>query len=327
MKILEKIRETAKQFSRIEEAENEIKENMQFIKETEMKFMQKEEELKTLVNDLRQDMWNQHIYKAPMPSPLVEVHITEHCNLNCRMCSHFSPLAPETYLSLEEYTSDISRLKELYQNDLFHLRILGGEPLLHPHLLQFLKETRKILDHTRIELLTNGLLLLKRGGVEDGFWDCMRENNIYLMITRYPVQADYNAIAEKAAAEKVKLRYTEDTENTVKSLHKLPLDLEGQQNIGRNFYLCFHANGCVQLSHGKLYTCPVAANARFFREYFGADMNLSEKDGIDIYKAQSAEEISRFLASPIPFCRYCRIEERSYGHEWGISKRDISEWT
>lgn len=180
-----------KQLVRMEAKEDEIKKYVTSIREKELGWMKhtvtdlehKVEELRTLVNDLRNDMWVQHIYKSPVPSPKLEVHITEHCNLNCRMCSHFSPLAPETYLSLDEYTRDLTRLKELYQNDLFHFRILGGEPLLHPQILQFLRAAREIFEDTRIELLTNGLLLSGRGGVIDGFWDCMRQNKIYLMLT------------------------------------------------------------------------------------------------------------------------------------------------
>lgn len=43
-----------------------------------------------------------------------EVHITEHCNLNCKYCFHFSPLAKEEYLTLEEYERDLARLSELF---------------------------------------------------------------------------------------------------------------------------------------------------------------------------------------------------------------------
>lgn len=30
---------------------------------------------------------------TPLSQLQFEVHVTEHCNLNCRQCAHFSPLA------------------------------------------------------------------------------------------------------------------------------------------------------------------------------------------------------------------------------------------
>ena len=31
-------------------------------------------------------------WKSPL---VIEIHLTDHCNLNCIGCSHYSPLAPE----------------------------------------------------------------------------------------------------------------------------------------------------------------------------------------------------------------------------------------
>ena len=56
-------------------------------------------------------------------------------------------------------------------------------------------------------------------------------------------------------------------------------------------------------------------------------MVLEEADYIDIYKAKSIQEILAFLAKPIPFCKYCNVKGRTFGHERGISKKEIEEWT
>ena len=42
-----------------------------------------------------------------------------------------------------------------------NVRVMGGEPLLHPHLATILYETRKHWQNSRVELITNGLLLQK----------------------------------------------------------------------------------------------------------------------------------------------------------------------
>ena len=32
--------------------------------------------------------------------PILHLHLTDHCNLNCRGCDNFSPLAPDTYADI-----------------------------------------------------------------------------------------------------------------------------------------------------------------------------------------------------------------------------------
>lgn len=38
------------------------------------------------------------------------VDIVVHCNLNCKGCGHFSPLASESFLDLETFENDLRRL-------------------------------------------------------------------------------------------------------------------------------------------------------------------------------------------------------------------------
>ncbi len=62
-----------------------------------------------------------------------------------------------------------------------------------------------------------------------------------------------------------------------------------------------------------------------FNRYFGTHIEVCPKDSIDIYEAKSGEEIMKFLARPIPLCRYClgEVEEVPWHH----SQKDIKEWT
>ena len=40
-----------------------------------------------------------------------EIHLAEHCNLNCKCCNNFSPLANEEYLNYDIFLRDIQRMK------------------------------------------------------------------------------------------------------------------------------------------------------------------------------------------------------------------------
>jgi hypothetical protein len=53
---------------------------------------------------------------------------------------------------------------------------------------------------------------------------------------------------------------------------------------------------------------------------------VTEKDYINIYKVDTIKEIVSFLHNPVPFCRYCNLNDSTYGIEWEVSKKEISEW-
>ena len=106
----------------------------------------------------------------------------------------------------------------------------------------------------------------------------------------------------------------------------MPMDTEGRQEPKHSFWNCYHVNGCSLLMEGKLYPCAVAPNAAHFNKKSNTHMELGKGDYLDIYSVDTMEEILAFLTTPKPFCRYCKTLERSFGHEWERSKREMSEW-
>ena len=63
----------------------------------------------------------------------VMFHLTDHCNLSCVRCSHFSPLAKSSFfIDVHLFERDCCRLAELTGGDVDEIQLSGGEPLLHP---------------------------------------------------------------------------------------------------------------------------------------------------------------------------------------------------
>src|SRR5438094_7310590 len=87
----------------------------------------------------------------------VEYNLTEHCNLSCYLCDHASPLLSKKFAILEDFVRDFEALSHVFHST--QLRIVGGEPTLHPQLLTFLREARRIGIADNIVLLTNGVQL------------------------------------------------------------------------------------------------------------------------------------------------------------------------
>ena len=119
----------------------------------------------------------------------IDVHITDHCNLNCKSCTHFSPLADEFYLDIKEYIGDIERLSELSKGDIGQIFLIGGEPLLHPQLKYFFQITRLNFPKTRIIVITNGILLNKQ---DNTFWEACKKSNIEIWLSQYHLNLDYD---------------------------------------------------------------------------------------------------------------------------------------
>ena len=83
------------------------------------------------------------------------MHVVDHCNLNCVSCNHFAPLAKPWFITKESLSNSLNLVKENIPN-VKNLILLGGEPTLHPELLDLCKIDREILPDIEISILSNG---------------------------------------------------------------------------------------------------------------------------------------------------------------------------
>lgn len=262
-----------------------------------------------------------------VPRPCLEyivLNIVDHCNLRCKGCDHFACIADPYYVNYETIHQDLERLSELFHQDyIMKIAVMGGEPLLHPDLLEILKDVRKHFPYTIIRLTTNGILLLKQ---KDEFWRVCRENDITIVNTKYPINLDFKAMEKKAESEKVKFQYFEETgEHLVKKSFKKIINLKGDSNPVESFANCHISNYGNFLMEGKIYSCPFSCQSfRIFNKKFNQNLRMTEKDYIDIYKVKDMQEILDFASKPKFYCRYCSGLSPLF--EWTRSKQEISEW-
>lgn len=256
----------------------------------------------------------------------IEIHLVEHCNLNCQCCSHFSQLAEKEFLDISIFEKDIKRLYELTNGYLNKIHLMGGEPLLHPNCSDFFYIVRKYFKNTEIKLITNAILLNKQN---DLFWKACNENNVSITPTKYPININWDEIFNLCNKHNVKAYFfnEEDLKTEIeKKSYQLKIDPNGNQNPELSFMHCGLANNCIFLSNGKLYTCSEPGNIRHFNKFFNTNIPITEYDYIDIHKANNINEILNFLAKPIPFCKYCNVSQRKYLMDWKISNKSIDEY-
>jgi ABC-2 type transport system ATP-binding protein len=267
---------------------------------------------------LKNAKYNNYIYRF-------EIYPTQNCNLNCKSCGTFSPLAKDsTFLNTEVLEKDLDRMNHLTNGYLRWIRICGGEPLLHPEITDILDLIRKYFSKSpRIELLTNAILLPEQSDI---FWKKCKGNNIEINISHYPIKIDYDYIMEKGRQYGLNVHY-DNYNSTPKKMFKLILDLEGSQDVAATFARCWEANSCSTLMDGKLYTCSLIPNVKHFNDHFKTNLEVKEGDYLDIHTETSYEQILDFLSSAPRFCKYCDFYKFSNGHGWGVSNKDIKEWT
>ena len=242
---------------------------------------------------------------------VIEISLSDHSNLNCRSCDHFSPIAKPKFADLSEFQRDIEKIAELSELRLGSLYLCGGEPLLNKNIHKFLFTARCLLPNTKLCLFTNGLLLLNTG--MDKFWVACRENAIILQLTKYPINLNFNAINNKICFEKVKLEVFQAHTDFFKYTLKPDGGCQSFPVVE-----CYQMNQCSVLRGGRIYMCPLSAKVEHFNTKYGHTFDIPGHDYIDIYTAQSFQEIAEFVSRPAPFCRYCDIGSRER-NEWSHS--------
>ena len=252
----------------------------------------------------------------------LEYHITDHCNLNCAGCSHFSPLAKPWFVTFDQFKKDWDEVKE---NGLHikRIRILGGEPLLHEQLGEMLTYLRELFPKENINVVTNGILLQKR---KEELLPIFVENNISLTLSIYPsLNINYQEVL--MGFPKVEAYDKAGFWNI--SLHKKP-DFDNELA----FDYCFSASEahCSYLKDGRIYPCPIIPNLPIFADHFKEDLNdtdlwmAAHKEwGISV-KDSTPEEIEAYLSIPKRICSFCNTVRARETHPWKQTNLKIDEW-
>lgn len=85
------------------------------------------------------------------------IHLTNRCNLICKHCLFSSSPKEKDTLSLE---SVLPHIKEAYDKGCRLFVLSGGEPFVHPQILDIIHEIL-LLEKSEVAILTNGMLLEK----------------------------------------------------------------------------------------------------------------------------------------------------------------------
>lgn len=227
--------------------------------------------------------------------PYLEYHVADHCNLNCKYCTHYSPLVLQpVYTEYDKFAADLRQLKK-HIIDIGVIRILGGEPLLNPELGRFIELTRELYPASIITVVTNGMLLDR---LEPGLIEVMKKNMAFFHISFYPPLKD-------KVQEIQKYLYEQEIPYTITSMiteFNKTQTMTPQENEDF-FYSCFQAS-CTCLHEGKVAPCYAPFTTKYFNEAFGQELPVNE--GVDLYDdGLTFPVLKAELLIPMQRCSYC----------------------
>jgi Radical SAM superfamily/4Fe-4S single cluster domain len=93
---------------------------------------------------------------------LIELDLTYACNLRCNHCNHSCGQAPSKESMSPDQVRRFLEEATAQQRRFAFIRVIGGEPTLHPHLIEIAellsRYQREVSPQTRLVLVTNGVM-------------------------------------------------------------------------------------------------------------------------------------------------------------------------
>lgn len=229
----------------------------------------------------------------------VEYNVTEHCNLSCYGCDHASPLLPDRFVAVEDFARDLTALARVFHAE--QLRILGGEPLLHPDLLQFLREGRRTGVADSIWIYTNGVLLHT---MPAELWELIDglHISVYPGVRRRLDDAECERLCK---AHGIKLEVEHYTKFTRTLINRQIRERKLVRAIYRH---CEMAAECNTVHDGRFYKCAPAPFMGPRLAQQGIDFNHRAQDSVALRDNPTLQkDMDRYFNAntPLAACSYC----------------------
>jgi hypothetical protein len=243
----------------------------------------------------------------------LEMPIIHACNLQCEGCTHYSNYGLAGVLALAEGESALRTWSARVQP--LHFSILGGEPLLHPQLVEYLVLARTVFPDARLRLVTNGLALVR---ARAALWEALAQTRTTLTISVHSRDAAYVArlqpAVELAREASARAGFELDLRDSVNGWYRPYLGegptmkphVDGRPTQSWNACTSRH---CVTLMDGALWKCPPLAHLPRVAAHFGLAEDPAWRSYLEyrpLLPDAGDEELRAFFSrGPEPYCGMC----------------------
>jgi hypothetical protein len=237
---------------------------------------------------------------------IIEFHVVHHCNLTCAGCSHFAPQAKRQFLTHQEIERDVALAGERLEPEFVH--IMGGEPLLHPQLADFLEDFRAGFPHATIKIVTNAVLHERMTGK---LAEEIRRHRIIVAVSVYP-QSGVTKEKVSAWCEQETLEVEFWTQDTFLDF----INLEGTSDPVAARAVCTMA-GAFNVREGRLFPCPVAAWGQF------GGLPFRVEDGVALTSDHDELALALDRRRVNSCCRFCHESPVRVPHRMLRPRREL----
>ena len=222
-----------------------------------------------------------------------EMSIIDSCNLNCKGCNHYAAIFPKRVPDFDARIKDILKLREIY-DDVIEFGLIGGEPLLNPDTDLYIKRIKKILPNTKLQMVTNGLLIPT---IPEKILQTIRNYGVLLVISEYiPTSKIMDKIEERL--RKFKIDYEIRAVDIKKKFYKT-LSLTKDSRYPKK---CI-SRGCTNIWEGKIARCPTVLYIEELNRKFGTQF---PSEGIyNLSDYTDGKSLNEDLSKKLPLCDYC----------------------
>ena len=263
--------------------------------------------------------------------PSFDYSITTKCNLNCAGCRDKSPISDSWFVSTEQFLHDQEQLIRLGLGNV-PLSLYGGDPLVHPNIVELIKESKM-----KLGILTNGLGLLNQ---PDEFFELLLEKNIKVHISVYNrSRIPYDKIFKLLDSKGINY-LNADIDPKMVNKEKIlgkhcknhfilsRTDPNGLYNKVEQYKRCCSVYPVIQ--NNNLFHC-LTHNDLVLNDKFGLNLKFVEgTDYICLDKVKNIKEILSFLRRIPDYCRFCGSDGPENPNNeailWRYSNKDKSEW-
>jgi MoaA/NifB/PqqE/SkfB family radical SAM enzyme len=252
----------------------------------------------------------------------LEYNIVEHCNLKCKHCDHGSPFLSEQYIETKAFENDLYTLKSVLHTK--ELKLVGGEPLLHPHLIDFLQISSRLGIADIISLGTNGILLH------------LCSHDIWQLIDRLCLSIYPNINIKMSMQELSELSKKYNFKLEIFKMDVFRHTLLNNQNrnkevIKKIYDICEirKVYQCHTVRNGMYYKCPQAAFMKSFLKEFKIPNIKYESDGIIMHHGTSLlKDISNYIKveEPLNACAFCLGTSGKWFKHKQMGKQDLKKF-
>ncbi len=184
----------------------------------------------------------------------IDLEITEKCSMRCRDCSNLMQYykIPKNYL-VEELINWLNILLK-YVDEIYEIRILGGEPFMHSEIHRVIEKIISYSTVHRVVIYSNATIMPTKE-----MWDVMENEKVSFSITNYG-RLSRNLLNMQQELDKRNITYDIHEMGNWTQCADIKKHNRDRIQLEEIYNKCC-AKNLVTLLAGKIFKCPYIANA------------------------------------------------------------------